>query len=54
MINYVNLFKENNLTKKTSDISYLEFISENITTNKIDYYYSNVIARASKNNEKMS
>ena len=48
MINYVNLFKKNNLSKKNSDIHELEFISENILCNKIDYYYSNVIARASK------
>jgi NADH-quinone oxidoreductase subunit G len=48
MINYVNLFKKNNLSKKNSDIHDLEFISENILCNKIDYYYSNVIARASK------
>jgi NADH-quinone oxidoreductase subunit G len=48
MLNYVNLFRESNLTKKNSDINYLEFVSENVTTSKIDYYYSNVIARASK------
>ena len=48
MINYINLFKKRNLSKKNSDNINLEFISEDIITNKIDYYYSNVIARASK------
>jgi NADH-quinone oxidoreductase subunit G len=48
MINYINLFKKRNASKKNSDNINLEFISENIITNKIDYYYSNVIARASK------
>ena len=48
MINYINLFKKRNVSKKNSDNINLEFISENIITNKIDYYYSNVIARASK------
>ena len=48
MINYINLFKKRNASKKNLDNINLEFISENITTNKIDYYYSNVIARASK------
>ena len=48
MINYINLFKKRNATKKNSDNIGLEFVSENIITNKIDYYYSNVIARASR------
>jgi NADH-quinone oxidoreductase subunit G len=48
MINYINLYKKNNLLKKNTDIENLDFISENIKINKIDYYYSNVIARASK------
>jgi NADH-quinone oxidoreductase subunit G len=48
MINYINLFKKNNVSKKNSDNNDLEFISEKIIINKIDYYYSNVIARASK------
>ena len=48
MINYINLFKKNNLSKKDLENIELEFISENILNNKIDYYYSNVIARASK------
>jgi len=48
MINYINLFKKRNASKKNSDNMNIEFISENIITNKIDYYYSNVIARASK------
>jgi len=48
MINYINLFKKNNHSKKNSNINDLNFISENIIPNKVDYYYSNVIARASK------
>ena len=48
MINYINLFKKRNASKKNLDNINLEFISENIIPNKIDYYYSNVIARASK------
>ena len=47
MLNYINLYKKNNLPNKSKNNNF-EFISENIVTNKIDYYYSNVIARASK------
>ena len=48
MINYIKLFKKNNFSKKNSNIDDLNFISEKIIPNKIDYYYSNVVARASK------
>ena len=48
MINYVNLFLQNNLSKKYLDKNNLNFIKEDITINNIDYYYSNVIARSSK------
>ena len=44
MNNYLNLNKQN---KKFSIPKY-EFIDEKITINEIDYYHSNVIARASK------
>ena len=44
MINYLNLKKKNT----NSDYSKAEFFSENISVDKIDYYYSNVIARSSK------
>ena len=48
LINYLNLFKENDLIKKNVNLENLDFVQENITVDKIDYYYSNVIARASK------
>ena len=48
MINYINLYNKNDTSKKHSDINELNFISENIKLNNIDYYYSNAIARASK------
>ena len=44
MNNYLNLNKQN---KKFSIPKY-EFIDEKITINEIDYYHSNVVARASK------
>ena len=55
MMNYLNIKKMEN-EKNNSTIN--EFISEKIKVNEIDYYYSNVIARASKTmsqcrNEKM-
>jgi len=48
MLNYLNLFKEKNLSKKYSTINNLNFVSEKINIQNIDYYYSNAIARASK------
>ncbi|MDC0215509.1 NADH-quinone oxidoreductase subunit NuoG [Candidatus Pelagibacter sp.] len=48
MINYLNLFKENNSKKKYTHFPDLEFISENISVIDGDYYYSNSIARSSK------
>jgi NADH-quinone oxidoreductase subunit G len=48
MLNYLKLFKDNDLKKNNSIIDDLIFISEKIKINNIDYYYSNVIARASK------
>ena len=48
MLNYLNLFKENNLSKKYSELADLSFESEKIIIKDNDYYYSNSIARASK------
>ncbi len=48
MLNYLNLFKENNLSKKYSELANLCFESEKIIIKDNDYYYSNSIARASK------
>ena len=48
MLNYLNLFKENNLSKKYSELANLSFESEKIIIKDNDYYYSNSIARASK------
>ena len=48
MINHINLIIKNNSSKKTSDINDIDFVREEIKINNIDYYYSNVIARASK------
>jgi len=48
MLNYLNLFKENNLSKKNSKLTNLNQQSEKIIIKDNDYYYSNSIARASK------
>ena len=48
MLNYLNLFKEKNLSKKYSELANLSFESEKIIIKDNDYYYSNSIARASK------
>jgi NADH-quinone oxidoreductase subunit G len=48
LLNYLNLFNKNDIAKKHSSIDDLTFIDEKIEINNIDYYYSNVIARASK------
>jgi len=48
MLNYLNLFKEKNLSKKYSKLDNLTFESEKIIIKDNDYYYSNSIARASK------
>ena len=45
LMNYLNLKKNN---KDNENFSTLEFIEEKISIDEIDYYYSNVIARASK------
>ena len=48
MLNYLNLFKEKNLSQKYSEKSDLDFVNEKFTIKDHDYYYSNSIARASK------
>ena len=48
MLNYLNLYKEKNISKKNTHINNLNFISEKINVEDIDYYYTNVITRASK------
>jgi NADH-quinone oxidoreductase subunit G len=48
MLNYLNLFNKNNLSKKITTYENLTFDDNNIKLNNIDYYYSNVIARSSK------
>ena len=44
MLNFLKLNKKENKETNTN----LEFISEKIIIDPIDYYYSNVITRASK------
>jgi len=48
MLNYLNLFKEKNLSKKYSELMDLNFVHEKVILKDYDYYYSNSIARASK------
>jgi NADH-quinone oxidoreductase subunit G len=48
LINQINLHIEKNNSKNFSDIKDLTSENEILKINNIDYYYSNVIARASK------
>jgi len=48
MLNYLNLFKEKNLSIKHSEKTDLNFEYEQFIIKDYDYYYSNSIARASK------
>ena len=48
LLNYLNLFLEKNNSKKSLDIKDLIFPDEKLEIINEDYYYSNVIARASK------
>ncbi len=48
MMSYLNIFHEEEKQKGFELINNLDFVKEAIKTRKIDYYYSNVIARASK------
>ncbi len=48
LINQINLLIEKNKSKDFSQINNLEFKNEILKVNLTDYYYSNVVARASK------
>ena len=48
MISYLNIFYEQDKLKKIELKNNVDFVKEKIETKKIDYYYSNVIARASR------
>ena len=48
MIGYLNIFYEQDKLKKIELKNNVDFVKEKIETKKIDYYYSNVIARASR------
>ncbi len=48
MLNYLNLFKQSNLSKKHTELTNLIYENEKITVKYNDYYYSNSIARSSK------
>jgi NADH-quinone oxidoreductase subunit G len=48
LLNQINLFIEKNNSKEFLDLKDLSFDNENLKINNEDYYYSNVIARASK------
>jgi NADH-quinone oxidoreductase subunit G len=48
MLNYIKLFKDQNYTKKNSEVTNFNFLEEHIEIVNNDYFYSNAIARASK------
>jgi len=48
LINQINLYIEKNNSIKSSAIQNIEFNQEILKIDNDDYYYSNVIARASK------
>ena len=48
MLNQINLYLEKNNSKKFSNIKDFSFEKDNLNINTEDYYFSNVIARASK------
>ena len=48
LLNQINLYIEKNNSIKSSDVVNLELNDEVLKINNEDYYYSNVIARASK------
>ena len=48
LVNQINLYIEKNNSKKSSDITNIDFNKEILKVENEDYYYSNVIARASK------
>ena len=48
LLNQINLHIEKNNSTKSLDVKNLEFDQEILKISNEDYYYSNVIARASK------
>jgi len=48
LLNQINLYIEKNKSIKSSDVENLEFNQEILKIDNEDYYYSNVVARASK------
>jgi len=48
MLNQLNLYIEKNNSLVSSEVKNLTFVDESLKINSEDYYYSNVIARASK------
>ena len=48
LLNQINLYIEKNNSLKSSDVKNFEFNQEILKIDSEDYYYSNVIARASK------
>ena len=48
LLNQINLYINKNNSKKIADIENLQFKKEILKIDNLDYYYSNVIARASK------
>ena len=48
LLNQINLYIEKDLSNKSSNIDNLDFIKETLKITNEDYYYSNVITRASK------
>jgi len=48
LLNQINLYIKKNKSIKSSDVENLEFNDEILKINNEDYYYSNVVARASK------
>ena len=48
MLHQINLYIEKNSSIKSSNIENLDFNQEILKVENEDYYYSNVVARASK------
>ena len=48
MLNQINLYIEKNNSIKSTNVKALDFNQEILKINNKDYYYSNVVARASK------
>ena len=48
LLNQINLYIEKDISTKSSNIENLDFIKETLKITNEDYYYSNVITRASK------